>query len=173
MTPRIVRFEPAHLAGFEEMLDDPDVARFTPLPSPAPTGYALAWLDRYEAGRADGTREAFAILEDERFLGIAVAPVINRAARECELGYVVAPSARGRGVASAALLELTRWAFEEQDVVRAFLRIHVANDGSRAVARRAGYRYEGTLRGTWLKGDLRADTEMWSRLRTDPVPNRS
>jgi RimJ/RimL family protein N-acetyltransferase len=164
----IVRFEPHHLPRFEAMLDDPDVVRYTPIPSPLPAGFGPAWLAREESGRADGTREAFAIVEDPEFHGIGVAPSINVPAREAELGYLVAPWARRRGVATSALLQLTRWAFEDRGVLRAYLRINVGNDASRGVARRCGYTYEGTLRSTWFKDDLRVDTELWSRLPADP-----
>jgi RimJ/RimL family protein N-acetyltransferase len=170
MSIRIVRFTPEHLPGFEAMLDDPDVVRYTPVPSPVPDGFGPAWLGRYEKGRADGTREAFAIVEGEEFLGIAVAPAINGAAREAELGYMVAPWARRRGAATAALLQLTRWAFDDLDLARVYLRINVGNEGSRGVARGAGYSFEGVLRSTWLKDDIRVDTEVWSRLPDDPAP---
>jgi RimJ/RimL family protein N-acetyltransferase len=133
-----------------------------------PPGCAPAWPARYASGRPDGTREAFAIVEDAEFLGIGVAPSINVPAREAELGYLVAPWARRRGVATSALLQLTRWAFEDRGILRAYLRINVGNDASRGVARRCGYTYEGTLRSTWFKDDLRVDTELWSRLPSDP-----
>ena len=99
-----------HLDDVAGLLDDPDVLRFTRLPVPPPPGYAREWLDRYEAGRADGTREAFVALDDDgRFAGLALAVDIDREGREVELGYIVAPAARGRGVAVALLTELTRW----------------------------------------------------------------
>lgn len=169
MSIEIVPFTQKHLPSFLAMLDDPDVVRYTPMPSPVPDGFGPAWLTRYESGRADDSREVFAIVDGEEFLGIAVAPAINRTAREIELGYLVAPWARRRGVATTALRELTRWAFD-QGFLRAYLRINVGNEGSRAVARGAGYAFEGVLRSTHFKDDLRVDTEVWSRLPDDPEP---
>ena len=67
-----------HLPGVEAMLDDPDVVRFTRIPLPPPPGFAEAWLARYEAARRDGTREAFAIVEDGEFLGVALAAGSSR-----------------------------------------------------------------------------------------------
>ena len=166
-----IRLEPLaekHLAGVEEMLRDADVLRFTRVPVPVPPGFALTWLQRYEDGRRDGTREGFAIVgPDAEFLGLALAPQIDREAREAELGYLVAPEARGRGVATEALRLLTDWAFATLDAFRLVLLISPANAASKRVAGRAGYTYEGTLRGTWLKQDVRDDTEVWSRLATD------
>jgi len=166
-----IRLEPLgepHLPAVEEMLEDPDVLRFTRVPVPVPDGFARAWVQRYEDGRADGTREGFAIVDESgAFLGLALAPHIDREAREVELGYLVAPSARGRGVATAALRLLTDWAFASLDAFRLALLISPANAASKKVAERAGYTYEGTLRGTWFKQGLREDTEVWSRLATD------
>jgi GNAT superfamily N-acetyltransferase len=101
------------------MLDDPDNLRFTRVPEPVPPGFAQAWLEIYEEERRTGTREAFAIVGDDgAFLGLALAPKIDRETRTAELGYVVAPEARGRGVATEALRRLTAWAFEELEMVR-------------------------------------------------------
>src|SRR5215470_10939614 len=108
----LVPFGEEHLVGVEEMLDDPDVLRFTRIPEPIPPGFARTWFDRYAGARGDGSREAFAIVEDGEFLGLALAPQIDRKTRTAELGYVVAPAARGRGVATEALRQLTDWAFE-------------------------------------------------------------
>jgi RimJ/RimL family protein N-acetyltransferase len=167
VTVRLVVFTAEHVAAFEQMTDDETVAAHTPFPHPLPTGFGAQWLARYDAARAEGTREAFAIMDRDELVGIAVAPRIDAAAREVELGYVVARGSRGRGVATAALDLLTRWAFEERSAARAYLRINVGNEASRRVAARCGYTYEGTLRSTWFKDDLRVDTEVWSRLPGD------
>jgi RimJ/RimL family protein N-acetyltransferase len=157
-----------HLPGVESMLDDPDVVRFTRIPLPAPPGFAEAWLARYEEARRDGTREAFAIVDDGEFLGLALAAAIERKACQCELGYMVARAARGRGVATEALRLLTDWAFG-LGMLRAELHIGVDNVASKRVAERNGYRLDGVMRSLWFKGDLREDTEIWSRLPTDPI----
>jgi RimJ/RimL family protein N-acetyltransferase len=158
-----------HLDAVAGLFDDPDVLRFTRLPVPPPAGYARQWLDRYEAGRRDGTREAFAAIDDDgSFLGLALAVDVDREAREVELGYIVAPAARGRGVASAMLDELTRWAFAELDALRITLIIDVENRASARVAERCGYVLEGVMRSSYLKDDIRVDAGLWSRLPSDP-----
>jgi RimJ/RimL family protein N-acetyltransferase len=167
-----VRFEPfgeRHLAGVAAMLSDPDLLQFTRVPDPAPPGFEHLWLERFEEGRVDGSREAFAALgEDDAFLGLALAPKVDATAREAELGYAVAPAARGQGIATAMLRELTRWAFEERGMLRVYLLIDVLNPASLQVARRCGYLHEGTLRSSHVKpGAPRADVTVWSRLPTD------
>ena len=158
-----------HLDDVTALFDDPDVLRFTRLPVPPPPGYARQWLDRYEAGRLDGTREAFAAVDDAgRFVGLALAVDIDREGREVELGYITAPSARGRGVATGMLDELTRWAFDELGALRITLIIDVENRASARVAERCGYVLEGVMRSSHLKDDTRVDAGLWSRLPTDP-----
>ena len=175
MPPKI-RLEPLTRARLEDVGDiitDPDVLRFTRVPDPTPDGWVESWFAGYERGRADGTRENFAIVgENDEFLGVAVAPEIDRDSRTAELGYVLAPSARGRGVATAALELLTRWAFEEIGIERAQLYISPRNAASKRVAEKAGYVFEGTLRSMHFKGDLREDTEVWSRIPSDAAENR-
>jgi RimJ/RimL family protein N-acetyltransferase len=141
---RLVPFTAAHLAAFAPMTTDPDVLRFTRFPDPPRPEFPREWLARYDAGRADGTKEAFAIHPadgDDELLGVALAVEIDRAAGEAELGYLVAPAARGRGVATAAVSLLTRWALDE-GLTRLVLLIAADNPGSRTVAERCGYALE-------------------------------
>jgi RimJ/RimL family protein N-acetyltransferase len=151
------------------MLLDGDTIRLTRIPDPVPPGFARAWLERYEEGRAEGEREAFAIVDEGGIvLGLAVAPEIDRETRTAELGYIVSPGARGRGVATAALGRLTEWAFSELGMLRLELMIGVDNAASKRVAERCGYAFEGVLRSLYFKQGRREDTEIWSRLPTDP-----
>jgi RimJ/RimL family protein N-acetyltransferase len=168
---RLVPLDRSHLAALAAAVDDPDILRFTGVPDPVPEGFAEQWLVRYEDGRRDGTREAFAIVDDGgAFLGLALAVAIDRTTHTVELGYLVAPAARGRGVASTALRMLTDWAFDVLDAERIELRIAAANDASKRVAERCGYVREGVLRSMYFKQGRREDTEIWSRLPTDPAP---
>lgn len=167
---RLVPFSADHLDGVAELIRDPHVLRFTRVPDPPPADFPAVWFGRYEAGRADGTREAFAIVDaaDATFLGIAVAPEMDRETGTAELGYVVSPAARGRGIASEALRQLTSWAMGEVGLHRLELLISVENEASKRVARRGGYTFEGVLRSVYLRAGRREDTEIWSRLSTDP-----
>jgi len=166
---RLERLDRSHLGGVEALLADADVLRYTRIPVPVPDGFAGHWFERYEHGRADGSREAFAIVDGAgAFLGLALVPEIDRDGRSVELGYIVAPEARGRGVATEAVRLLTAWAFSELGALRSELWISVENDASKRVAERCGYVREGVLRSVWFKQDLRDDFEIWSRLPSDP-----
>jgi RimJ/RimL family protein N-acetyltransferase len=166
---RLEPFGEQHLPGTEAMLDDPDLLRFTRIQVPPPPGFARRWVARYASGRADGTAEAFAIVDaGGDFLGLVMAPVIEAEARQGELGYVVAPHARGRGIATWGLARITEWALGEAGLERVSLLISVDNLASKKVAERNGYVREGVLRSLYFKQGRREDTELWSRLATDP-----
>jgi RimJ/RimL family protein N-acetyltransferase len=168
MGVRLVPFAERHLAAFAAMLDDPDVKRFTRLPVPAPPDFPRTWLARYEQGSREGTSYAFAIEDGEgEFLGCAMAFGIEEEAQSGELGYVVAPAARGRGVGTSALRLLTEWGFTERGLLRLELMISVENAASKVVAERAGYVKEGVLRSLHVKDGLREDHELWSCLPSD------
>jgi RimJ/RimL family protein N-acetyltransferase len=161
-------FTERHLGHIGELIEDPEVLRYTRIPEPPPDGFPRWWLDRYERGRVDGTAEAFVIEEDGEFLGLALAPEIDAESGEVELGYIVARSARGRGVGAAALGLLTTWALEELGAQRITLIIDVGNAASKRIAERCGYVREGVMRSIHLKQDRRVDAELWSRLPSDP-----
>ena len=166
---RIAPLTRAHLPSLATVMTDPEVLRFTRVPDPPPVDFLETWFAGYEQGRRDGTRDAFAIVDGgEAFLGTAVAPAIDRGTSTVELGYMIMPAARGRGVATGALELLTEWAFDSLDAQRIELFISIENDASKRVAEHNGYRYEGTLRSLYFKQELRADTEIWSKLPNDP-----
>jgi RimJ/RimL family protein N-acetyltransferase len=155
---RLVPFSAAHLDAFAPMTRDPDVLRYTRFPDPPEDAFPREWLARYEVGRATGTKEAFAILEGDadELLGVALAVEIDRVAGAVELGYLVAPGARGRGVGTAAVALLTRWALDEE-LTRLVLLIDAANTGSRTVAERSGYVLEGVEHDAELRPGRRGD----------------
>jgi RimJ/RimL family protein N-acetyltransferase len=81
-----------------------------------------------------------------------------------EIAYVVAPPARGRGIASEAVALLSGWAFEHLGLRRLQLSIRPDNTASRRVAEKAGYTYEGILRSKKLIRGKRVDAATYSAL---------
>jgi RimJ/RimL family protein N-acetyltransferase len=157
-----------HSADVAALIADGEVLRFTRIPEPPPPDFVATWIARYEDGAHDGSCAGFAARgPDGEFLGIGLAPEIDRSAGEVELGYIVAPGARGRGVGTEILRQLTDWAFAHAGAQRIALIIDVANAPSRRVAERCGYVHEGTMRSIHLKQDQRVDAELWSKLPAD------
>jgi RimJ/RimL family protein N-acetyltransferase len=86
-----------------------------------------------------------------------------------EIGYGVHPAHRRRGVASAVVATVTRWAFQEMSLRRVELVHDVGNTVSCRVATRAGYLLEGVERDAlgYPDGTV-ADLHRHARLVTDP-----
>jgi RimJ/RimL family protein N-acetyltransferase len=165
---RLVPLGEEHLGDVRAMLDDPEILRFTRIPEPTPEDFPERWVERYRKAREDGSAEGFAAIDsDGRFVGLALAPTIDREAAEVELGYIVPANARGRGVATEMLRQLTRWALDEAGALRIVLIIDVANVASERVAERCGYVREGVMRSTHHKQGMRIDAGIWSRLPSD------
>ena len=88
--------------------------------------------------------------------------------RHWNLGYWVALSARGRGLATASVSLLSRWAFDEYAALeRLSLYTLPGNEASQRVATRAGFSSEGLLRRWGDAGDRQVDWVMYSLIRDD------
>jgi RimJ/RimL family protein N-acetyltransferase len=149
--------------------EDPEAARWVN-PIPFPGGAAMA---RYlEGQRRRGTLLHFAIADaaEDDYLGEILLFIRSPQAAELDIGeiaYVVAPAARGRGIAAAAVRLLTEWAFSTLGLARLQLSIAPENTPSIRVAEKALYRYEGLLRSLKVIRGQRVDSVLYSRLPAD------
>jgi RimJ/RimL family protein N-acetyltransferase len=157
------------LEDLVELLDEPDIARWTPMTSPFDVAAGLAYLKRSHQGRVSGRRIQLAITVDGgRPLGEVLLFGVDGGVNEAELGYLVGAAHRRRGLASAALTLLSGYARGELEMRRLLLRIDPANTASTSVARRCGYRLTGeapilqegpygpSRLSTWEQADARA-----------------
>jgi RimJ/RimL family protein N-acetyltransferase len=126
---------------------DPETVRWIPMiPNPYTLADAEGFIERtadaWQAGRA----AVFAIADagDDALLGSI--GLQDPHGQRAFVGYWVAPWARGRGVASAALRLVSRWGLRDLGIVRLALYTLPGNVASQTVAERAGFRPEGVLR---------------------------
>jgi RimJ/RimL family protein N-acetyltransferase len=134
-------WRPDDLDDLVELLDEVDVARWTPIASPFDVEAGVAYLKRAHQGRTSGQRIQLAITNDGgRPLGEVLLFGHDAGVHEAELGYVVGAAHRGHGLATRALNLLSGYAQNELALVRLVLRIDPGNAASRAVARRCGFR---------------------------------
>ncbi|MDF5753815.1 GNAT family N-acetyltransferase [Spongiactinospora sp. TRM90649] len=148
---------------------DPMITRFIPsVPVPYTRDDAVAYLSTAsEEWRRGGAFFTIADPASGDWLGnIGLKrpdPHGNR-----EIGYLVAPWARGRGLATAATRALTEWAFA-RDVRRVELLADLQNLASQRVAGAAGFQREGVRRASERRRDGRYyDMVAFSRLSDDP-----
>jgi RimJ/RimL family protein N-acetyltransferase/nitrite reductase/ring-hydroxylating ferredoxin subunit len=144
---------------------DPEIQRWMPLiPNPYTEADARRFILLALQAWQDGTGYEFAIADasTDRWIGsvrIHVGPNPRRHA----IGYMVAPQARGRGVATRAVRLATKWGFERLGIERLALWTLPGNAASQAVAEKAGFRFEGVVRNWTLDRDDRPqDAVMFS-----------
>jgi RimJ/RimL family protein N-acetyltransferase len=166
-----IRLEPLgeeHLEDLASLGHDPLVRRHTRVPDPWPDGFEREWLDAIRRGREQGTRESFAIVDRAGvFAGLVGLVSIETDEEQGEIGYIVAPDARGRGLATRALRLMSDHAFGHHRLQRLQLVITTDNEPSMRVAERCGYHREGVARSLYLKPGRRADMVVYARLPTD------
>jgi RimJ/RimL family protein N-acetyltransferase len=131
-----------------------------------------AALIRRRSDWSGGRHASWAVAEpDGTFLGSVSLHSIDAEEGTAEIGYWIAPDARGRGLAAIAVDAACRWAFAAVPLARIALVHDVANVASARVAERAGFRREGILRSSARAVDgERVDEVLWARLDSDPVP---
>lgn len=86
-----------------------------------------------------------------------------------EIAYDLSPAYWGRGIASAACIALTRWAFLKYGFVRVQATVLKGNLRSANVLSKSGFQYEGTLRSFRMVRGTPEDFEMYALLDSDPV----
>lgn len=151
-----------------DALRDPAIAQWNPQgDGPIDDEVALLWVRRradWSAG--DHASLAVAAADDGKLLGSVSLHHIRHG--DASIGYWTMPAARGRQVATRAVVRLTAWAFDTLRLHRIELCHAVANPASCRVADRAGYPAEGTLRESYRYGDgRRYDEHLHARLATD------
>ena len=82
--------------------------------------------------------------EDDAFKGFFLLHSFAWEHRRAEVGVMLAPAARGRGIATAALRLVVRWGLDKLQLQRIGLMTLPGNPAG-ALAERAGFTYEGTL----------------------------
>jgi len=145
------------------------VQRFTRIPADYGEEDGRAFIDGAPGRRARGESLELAVAGagGGRLLG-AIGLVIDRHdGARAEVGYWVAPWARGKGVSARALTLLSGWALGPLGLARLDLYASVSNVASLRVAGRCGFVREGTLRKAWFRGPAREDLAVFSLLPED------
>lgn len=160
---------PLDAEDIREACNDEAIQRWLPLPSPYGIEDARAFVTESRCDpKALDVAMQFAIERDEpspgRLLGCIGLDPISAPARIYQIGYWVAPWARGEKVAARGTAMLAEWAIRLRGAERIELRIQPGNEASESVARTCGFTYEGTLRSVGLHRDRRIDLGMWSLL---------
>lgn len=155
----LVRPQPEDCAEIVAILSASDeIAQWTTIPYPYGPEHFDAWLAR--------DSESYLIRSNGRLIGVTGAE-IDPATATAELGYWLAPSARGNGHAVTAARAVCQLAFD-RGAQRISGNVIVGNLSSSVVLDRLGFTFEGVQRSVAAiscgLGSARIDLQMWSLL---------
>ncbi|SPE52826.1 putative ribosomal N-acetyltransferase YdaF [Streptomyces netropsis] len=166
-------FSPADREAVHAACQDPDIPRYTSVPSPYTVDDARVFIEETAPdGWRDDSMYTFGLFtrEDDRLvgsMGLVRLGQLRTPERQAELGYWTAKEQRGRGYTAEAAREVIRWAFEELGVERLEWYAEAGNEGSRGVALKTGFTMEGTMRSKIVYNGTRRDAWVGSLLPSD------
>ncbi len=125
-------------ADITEACQDPEIIRFTTIPTPYHLSDARAWLAKHEPGSDWWASPTWAITQGGPRWGGTVDLRLD-GAQGAEIGYLVAPWMRGHQAATRAVRLACAWGFMALglEVIRWYA--NVGNEASRAVATKVGF----------------------------------
>lgn len=164
---RLREFDVRDVSMILDLATDPYLPKIGSLPANADDDAARAYIYRQRGRLAEGAGFVFCIAdrETDAALGNAGLWVRDLPYGRSSVGYSVAPSARGHGVAADALRALLEFAWTIDGLHRLEARIEPWNAASIRTAEAAGFEREGLLRRHEEIGGRRVDLLMYSVLR--------
>jgi len=151
-----------------EACQDTEIMRWLPLPRPYTRVNAEWFIGTFAPGlRESGAGIVFAIESAGKLAGVIDLKHVNWAAKLAEVGYWVAPWARGRGAASGATRALALWAIGGHGFERVELFAATGNAASQRAAEKAGFVREGVARNAGYVHDGRVDMVVFSLVPDD------
>ncbi len=165
-------FTDQDVEALETACQDPDIARWIPIPDPYTRKDAEDFALRASAdGWREDTMYNFGVFTKTGALvgsmGLVRLAHLRTPDRQAELGYWTAAPQRRKGYTAEAGREVCRWAFTELGTERLEWVAEVGNEASRGVARRLGFVMEGTQRARIVHRGTRRDAWIAALLPTD------
>lgn len=148
LTDGVITLRPPTEGDVDSVLEacqDPEIQRWTTVPSPYRRSDAAAYVDLSRWAWAQGDAAVFVIVDSHERCLLGTIDMRHVGAAAGEIGYWVAPWARRRGVAGRALTLVRDWAGSVQGKTELTLQVFDGNEGSAQVAERAGFRRVGTV----------------------------
>lgn len=149
---------------------DPQITAWTTVPDPYTTAHALCFVDEIvpKGWAAAAPNWAIRLSPGGSLLGVV--GFLHHERTAPEIGYWIAPAARGRGLATAAVNLACDFAFAADGLATSRIewRAFAGNRASAAVAQHVGFRFEGTLRRGTVHRGVPRDTWIAGLLSDDP-----
>ncbi|MET7945838.1 GNAT family N-acetyltransferase [Micromonospora sp. NPDC005324] len=145
---RLRPMEEQDLDAVVQTSQDPETIRWTTVPDPYERADAQGFQAYGRDAWARGDAACFVIADpDDRYAGTLELRLSPADPLVADVGFVTAPTARGRGYLPAALVAVSAWGFSTLGLARIEWKANVGNTASRRAAEKAGFLIEGTARG--------------------------
>ena len=113
------------------------------------------------------THPGYYIIVDDKIVGAIDLVRVDEKHKTVEIGYWLSRDYNGRGIMTRAVHAMEKLAFDMLGMHRVEIRADVRNKKSCAVAERAGYVYEGVLRGAYVLRGVPTDIAVRSKLKSE------
>lgn len=170
-TDRLVLRAPtaADIDAIHSACQDPEIPRWTTVPSPYTREHAEGFVDQIARWWADDSQAIWAIYCKDVLVGVVGLHHITAhpSGGATEIAYWATAEGRGHGYIAEAARAAIDWGFAELDLARIRWQAVSGNIASARTARALGFRYEGLMRQAltgprgrddgWVAGLLRDD----------------
>ena len=147
----------------------PEVTRFLTWSPHPDVEYTKAYLDSLKSYYELGSFYDWAVIwgEENKMIGTCGFTSVSIPNNSAEIGYVINPDYRGRGIAVEAARRVMRFGFEEMGLNRIEARYMVGNDASKRVMEKLGMTFEGVYRSSVCINGIYRDVGMCSILKSE------
>lgn len=104
------------------------------------------YLSALLEGDAGGVNFAIADKGNLKYLGQCSLLMVDHIARHAELAIVLCPDCQGQGLGEEAIRLLLRYAFDQMNLQRVYLKVRADNPAAVRCYEKCGFQLEGTLR---------------------------
>lgn len=157
-------------AALHAIFGDEESCRYMAGPACATVAETIRMLRKWTEGCEE---TSWAVVDAPGGPALGRVALIPRGRDIWEAACMIAPAARGRGLAARALSLVIDEAFETRGARRIFADVDPDNAASIRVFERLGFAREGLLRANWLTHIGARDSLILGLLKTDPRPWRA
>ena len=172
---KIREYLPEDATAIAQQCNNHNISRWMTnnFPHPYTLEDARSWIKHNITIAANGPSQNFLIVDpktDYAMGGIGLKPGTDVHSHTAEIGYWLGEEHWGRGTISEALPAFTQWVWQNRDVERLWAGVYDGNVASRRLLEKAGYLYEGTMKGHVRKEGVVRDLHLYGMTRIDPLP---
>ena len=160
------RWRTSDAAALAEILSESDIHRtIADLPQPYTEKTALDYIT-FCINADVNNFWSFAIECDGELAGCISAERGKNVYRQsAEIGYYIAKPLWGRGIATAAVKNITQFIFENTDIIRLYSAVFAENIASIKVLEKCGFNFEGTLKSAAIKCGKICDLKLYAKIK--------